>query len=736
MKHSRSSTCKFGSDHHSGDQHIAPQAGVDSSLDVLSDPGIPNVSSQSAPSKKVGGLAARRFMNAKPALNSLKSMATFNKDFKLSKTYSMWGLNESQRRNLMRLHSTDAVANVVKKEVSDMSLRKALRSVSDSPTLHRVVKSNAFAIGVSTIIFGNAVLIGVETDYRNEDNDWFWNLSEIVLTVIYTVELTLRGMVHGKEIMHDRWFIFDCTTVVGSLVDLLVGHLGGPDAGVNISFLRIMRLMKLARLFRLFKVLKELLLLVTSIASAMRTLVWTWILLGLVIYVFAVFYTTVLGHGHADNEIIQIEFGTVTRSCFTLFAILTMEWVETAREIWEIEPSMVMVTMFYITLTAFAIMNVVVAVIVESTMQQAMSNNDDKQKQVEAEILSHTSKMTGVFMEADVDGSGDVTKEEFGKLLRSPKIQRVLRELELDAYDLEYLFDNLDIDKNGSISLPEFVQGTLQLRGTARAKRLFELHCDMVQQANAVNTQLDRLDENQTSVMEMMSSVLKSVEQVQNASGESTRQSQDTDIRCAEFSGPPSTLNGFADRTAQSNVSYGNRLEHFGEDIPIQVSGLKTSTEFNGQIGFLQLKKDDKGNFLVKLQKSGKELLVPPGNLQPVKSGAPSEQPVASMQPIPPLQPGPPLPLTSSVASSGGTSSSDLYAVIEAQSVAIKSLAQQVASIEQGLQGQKQQDNDTQANMKAMTAILLNLEKQLLPAREEVRPCGSPSKTADAEVLS
>ena len=45
-------------------------------------------------------------------------------------------------------------------------------------------------------------------------------------------------------------------------------------------------------------------------------------------------------------------------------------------------------------------------------------------------------------------GSGDMSRDEFRKVVSNPKIQRILRELELDAYDLEYLFDNLDVDRN------------------------------------------------------------------------------------------------------------------------------------------------------------------------------------------------------------------------------------------------------------------------------------------------
>lgn len=588
-------------------------------------------------------------------------------------------LSSSQRKSLMRLHTNEQISR---------TLADIMNPSEETTTkLRRLVKSDPFNIFVSFVIFLNAILIGVETDHRTEENAFVWDCFEITLTVIYTLELTLRTIADGRENLRDHWYQFDAFTVIGSLVDLLIGMFGGPTSDVSISILRILRLTKLVRLFRLFKVLRELLLLVNSIASAMRTLVWTWVLLGLVIYVFAIIYTTQLGKQYPENETLQQEFGTVIRSCFTLFAVLTLDWVSTAREIWDVSPAMVCFTLLYITLTAFAIMNVVVAVIVESTMEQAMSNADDKQRQIEAEMTDHASKMGAVFLEADADGSGDMSREEFRKVISNPKIQRILRELELDAYDLEYLFDNLDVDRNGTISLPEFVQGTLQLRGAAKAKRLFELHCDVVQHSNGVNSQLSSLNDAQANLLEKMEAVL-SMQSNLSADRRQRRKKEEKEeyfvngdnnhlkALMVECNGIAS--NGTAGPRETKKDARDDQSKVLQEDlvpgVSVRLNGLKNSQEFNGKVGLLQVKQNDKGHLLVKLQDDGQEVVIPPGNLQPLTKH------------------------------SSHCSSTDLHQVIEEQGLTLQRLSMQMAAVEER---QRQQDATMEARMKALTDAIL-----------------------------
>eukprot|EP00746_Dinoflagellata_sp_MGD_P016614 gnl/MRDRNA2_/MRDRNA2_137645_c0_seq1.p1 gnl/MRDRNA2_/MRDRNA2_137645_c0~~gnl/MRDRNA2_/MRDRNA2_137645_c0_seq1.p1 ORF type:complete len:576 (-),score=83.58 gnl/MRDRNA2_/MRDRNA2_137645_c0_seq1:31-1650(-) len=378
---------------------------------------------------------------------------------------------------------------------SELRNKQENDATNHCPRIAQIVNSHHFGILTSLVILLNVLLIGIETEMaeQTDSSKLLWQVIEVVFMIFYTIELVMRFCVRWMNSFRDSWFVFDLGIVLGSTIDLALKHASNDknnSGGTAIIILRVVRLGKLARLVRLVRSVRELLVLVNSIASAMRTLVWTWVLMGLVIYGFAIFYTQVL-QKHAE---LQPYFGSVIRSGFTLFAFVTLDWVNVTREVWRFEPFMVVTTIFFVTLCAFAIMNVVIAVIVESTIQQAMNQEDQKIKDIEQEMQKATADMVGVFLTADADGNGQMTKEEFSGVLQNSAVQRVLKCLDIDFHDLDYLFDTLDFDSNGYISLHEFVQGTLQIRGTARARRLFELYCAVDKLAGRFDKRMDRLE--------------------------------------------------------------------------------------------------------------------------------------------------------------------------------------------------------------------------------------------------
>jgi len=62
------------------------------------------------------------------------------------------------------------------------------------------------------------------------------------------------------------------------------------------------------------------------------------------------------------------------------------------------------------------------------------------------------------------------------------------------------LFDTIDVDDSGELAPTEFVDGMMQMRGGARARRVFELHCElqkmrknMQQSLNVVQEQVEKV---------------------------------------------------------------------------------------------------------------------------------------------------------------------------------------------------------------------------------------------------
>merc|ERR1712176_1173031 len=68
----------------------------------------------------------------------------------------------------------------------------------------------------------------------------------------------------------------------------------------------------------------------------------------------------------------------------------------------------------------------------------------------------------------DDDGSGTVTLEEVTEYFEDPRVQSYFQALGVDPNDTERLFKLIDDDDSGDVSVDEFLEGCLRLKGQAR----------------------------------------------------------------------------------------------------------------------------------------------------------------------------------------------------------------------------------------------------------------------------
>merc|ERR1712083_783772 len=77
------------------------------------------------------------------------------------------------------------------------------------------------------------------------------------------------------------------------------------------------------------------------------------------------------------------------------------------------------------------------------------------------------SKMEKLFADADADGDGELSMEEFCAVLAKPKVKTWLAAMELDVTDVTSCFDLLD-DGDMCLSPLELFQGASRLKGAAK----------------------------------------------------------------------------------------------------------------------------------------------------------------------------------------------------------------------------------------------------------------------------
>lgn len=340
-----------------------------------------------------------------------------------------------------------------------------------------------FNFFISLMITFNAVFLGVATDYADDESGGIWFVFESIFGVVFFIELILRLYMQSlKEFFTDGWNVFDFLLVSLACFDTFVmSHISSGSALNFVGAMRILRLARVARIFRLLRFFKELWLLVIGVMDAMRTLVWAWILIALLIYIFGVFITRTVGHPHRgrDPEVAKY-FGDVQLSMFTLFQVMTTEgWADIARVAMGHEPWAWIFFIVFLCTTTFAIMNVVVAVIVENTLDQAVNQKEDILKKAEQEKQAAFENIYEVFRRADTDGNMQLTKDEFLQALHRQDVMKYLQEVGIDVRQAENLFEILDYDESGELDAHEFIEGVMKARGEARAKDVLALQCDL-----------------------------------------------------------------------------------------------------------------------------------------------------------------------------------------------------------------------------------------------------------------
>lgn len=347
--------------------------------------------------------------------------------------------------------------------------------------LREVVRTRPFLLTVALIITANAVYMGIEA--RTQERKSWRNVEVIMFTFIFLVELTVRfiATIPVKRFFKSAWNLFDLLIVAVSIVDnILVIILRNTTEIGSFSVLRSLRLIRVIRVFRLLRVLGGLWKLVRGILNAAYTLIWTWVLLAVVIYIFSIVSTRLIGHAHRGDAYIEEYFGTVFRSMLTLFQATTTEgWADIAREVMKLQPWSAGFFILYLHVTTFAILNVMIAVIVESTLDEAdQSKLKSAEKRLE-DLRKAYEKIYKVFLDGDSDQDGVLTQQEFLEHLEQPKVSRYFEEIGIDPNEAEYLFTILDYDGSGSLDASEFVGGLLKVIGTAKAKDIMAVHCEL-----------------------------------------------------------------------------------------------------------------------------------------------------------------------------------------------------------------------------------------------------------------
>merc|ERR1719359_221728 len=216
--------------------------------------------------------------------------------------------------------------------------------------------------------------------------------------------------------------------------------------------------------------------------NSVKALVWTGALMAALIYPFAVMFTTEIGRSHKlYNNTLSYDdkpwgydyyFGSMWQTSFTLVQVLTRDgWCDgIVRHVLHKQPNMWIPFYVFMVLASFGLMNVIVGVIVENTLQAAKMADERVLLHDEWEKGKIVDQVVDILTMSDLDRSGNIAANEFQAAIDGEIMKEKLDALGVSKTEAQEVYDLLDHERLGSVEIRGFAQAVKQLisQGSAR----------------------------------------------------------------------------------------------------------------------------------------------------------------------------------------------------------------------------------------------------------------------------
>jgi len=378
----------------------------------------------------------------------------------------------------------------------------SLRPNSRGPLIERVVHSLHFKVACIVVIVANTLHVGLAADHRVKNSfrrieglppEPESQIVDILFTAWFAVELLLRIAADGWAFFRGeegKWNCLDVFLVLNSVVDVVFPLVA------NLSFLRILRAFRVihvVRVVRTVKALKSLRTMIFALLKSFMCLMWAFVMILLIVFVFSiVFNSAIAGYFDyldvanesevADALRVHASFGSLYETMVSLLCAITggYDWMNYGKLLRLLEHGELyfVVFCFYVVFCLIGVLNVVTGIFVDSAVSTRTEDEivecfTDDQRRISREVRR-------IFKEADVDNSNTLCFAELVKHLGNPWVKAYFSGLNIDPSEAGIIFTLFDKDGSDSVSIDEFVDGTMKLQGHAKSIDVLALMFDQV----------------------------------------------------------------------------------------------------------------------------------------------------------------------------------------------------------------------------------------------------------------
>ena len=225
---------------------------------------------------------------------------------------------------------------------------------------------------VIAVILVNAVTLGLETS-----DTAMAAAGPLILTIdriclsIFVIEIILKLIAHGRNFFRSAWNVFDFVIVGIALVP-------------NAQGMSVLRALRILRVLRVISVAPRLRRVVEGFITALPGMGSVFLLMAIIFYIGSVMATKLFGDAFPEW------FGTLGRSAYSLFQIMTLEsWsMGVVRPVMEVYPYAWAFFVPFILVTTFAVVNLLVGLVVNSMQDAHAEETNEKTDAYRDEVLT------------------------------------------------------------------------------------------------------------------------------------------------------------------------------------------------------------------------------------------------------------------------------------------------------------------------------------------------------------
>jgi uncharacterized membrane protein len=211
----------------------------------------------------------------------------------------------------------------------------------------------------------------------------------------------------------------------------------------------------------------------------MKSLLWVFIVLALLLFIFSITFcnaalsfldTSEKWNDERYKTGLAHHFGSIWKSWTSLLMAMSggNDWALYYNALEPLSFGWQIFFIFFIVFSIFAVTNIVTAVFVDAAKQSAYA---DRAVLVQDQLENKKQTledMRQIFDEMDDDETGQLSMTEFVTKLSDERVLAYFNSMKLDVSEATNFFALLDHDNSGEVSIAEFIQGCHKLMGESR----------------------------------------------------------------------------------------------------------------------------------------------------------------------------------------------------------------------------------------------------------------------------